>query len=157
MTFKGIVSYNSNNNTLNLPTSGVKGGDTYVVSSSRTGPNHGDYHAGDMIVAIRDQGAEEASYPSGVARYSDNLADTYGWYLVETGYDAVHESKLSVETRTFTAADTDQKADPIVKLTSHTGEALGSTRFTSASNNIEVNHTAAQDGVISFNLVWATF
>ena len=143
MTFKGTVSYKTGSTTeLNLPNGTevdaegnkilVQAGDTYVVSANLHDSNH-VYHAGDMLIAKADQKANDATY-------------TGGWEHVKTGYDVVHESKLSVA----------QNANKI-NLTSHVGSNLGSVEFTSSSSNIAISKTAGNTGTINFDLVWATF
>jgi hypothetical protein len=68
------------------------------------------------------------------------------WTHVKTGYDGVHESKLSV------ASGTGNK----IQLTSHVGVDLGSVSFESESTNIAVSKDTTS-GAIKFNLVWGTF
>lgn len=129
MTFKDTVSYKDGSSTeLNLPTTGVKGGDTYVVAANLFGTDH-PYHAGDMLIAKRDQKSDEQTYGG-------------GWQHVKTGYEAIHESKMTVENNT-------------VKLTSHVGADLGQVTFaTDATSNVAVS---TANNTVSINLVWATF
>ena len=72
MTFKGgIASYST------LPKTGVKGGDTYVLTA-----NDNTYTAGDMLIANADQG-EETEYAG-------------GWTHVKTGYIESHNDAFVV-------------------------------------------------------------
>lgn len=143
MTFKGTVSYKTGSTTeLNLPTGTevdadgnkilIQAGDTYVVSTNLHDTEH-EYHAGDMLIAKADQGADDATY-------------TGGWEHVKTGYDVAHESKLSVDNNTNK-----------INLTSHVGSNLGSVEFTSSSSNLVINKTSGNEGAINFDLVWTTF
>lgn len=75
------------------------------------------------------------------------------WVHVKTGYDGIHEAKLSVAADPAVGSPVGNK----VQLTSHVGTPLGSVKFVSDSTNIEITKTPGQDGVISFNLVWGTF
>lgn len=77
MTFKnGIASYSE------LPVTGVKGGDTYVLTA-----NDGIYTAGDMIIAKEDQGADDLTYGG-------------DWIHVKTGYIESHNDTFVVEGET---------------------------------------------------------
>lgn len=163
MTFKGAIGFKEDGETPDLP-SGAKAqgdeplihaGDTYVLSGSDLQNVSHDYHAGDMFIAGRDQTSEETIYPSGIVSVTTGgTLGANGWYHVKTGYDGIHESKLSV------VADADggvTKTGNKIALTSHVGTALGSVEFNTNSTNLAISKVAGNNGQINLNLVWATF
>lgn len=161
MTFKGAIGFMPNGISPNLPTGAkaanaapvINAGDTWVLSVNNENTT-GTYHAGDLFIAIRDQGAAETSYPSGIVAAGGNPGTSDGWYHVKTGYDGVHEAKLSV------VADQNSgttKTGNKIALTSHVGTALGSVEFTTSSTNIAIGKNPGENGSISINLVWSTF
>lgn len=132
MTFCGTT------NVTDLPLTGVKAGDTYVVASEVNDTQANKrYHAGDLMIAQADQG-EEAVYNG-------------GWAHVKTGYDSVHESRLSNDGTS-------------IKLTSHVDENLGSVAIATgntaatladdAKSNLVVSSVA---GTIYVDMVWGEF
>lgn len=127
MTFQKTVSaYNQ------LPTSGVKIGDTYVVSGNDGFVNGGvTYYPGDMIIA---SGTEDAN---GV------ITSGLTWNRVETGYNANLDPSMTV-------------ANNVVALAGKTGNDLGSVKFASKNDFLTVETDAAKS-TINFNLVWGEF
>lgn len=134
MRFMGPIYYDDIENDLNWPLSNVEAGDTYVVQTSGKMGEH-DYHAGDLIVAKRDQLEDEIIYPTGTD-------DDGGWIHVETGYNEATQSKLTA-------------SDNQVILTSHAGTELGAVTFETPSSNLEI--TTNENNTIQVSLVWATF
>jgi hypothetical protein len=123
MTYKGGVdSYSA------LPASGVKIGDTYVLTEK-----NGQYNPGDFFIASAEENSEE----NGV------ITGTVKWSHVKTGYDAKLESKLT-------------GADGKLLLTSHTGEEdgdLGTITFTAQGSAT----VAIADNQVTIGMAWGEF
>lgn len=128
MTYKGGVE-----STSGLPTSGVKVGDTYVVTNFFTMADTTAAYTGDMIIASGTEGND--GYIT---------SNTLTWTVVNTGYIQEHESKLTV-------------ADNTIALTSYTATAgsgdLGKIQL--KSDNLEISTSA--DGTVTLNAVWGSF
>lgn len=128
MKFKGSVGIAEDGSSLALPTTGVEAGWTYVVAAEKLTVDGVVYHAGDLVVADKDQG-EDAVYAG-------------GWTHVKTGYDAQHEATL--------AADGNA-----IKLTSHVGTDLGSVAISAkAGSNLVVENV---DGGLVLSMAWGEF
>lgn len=157
MTFMGAIGYKADGNTPLLPTTGVRCGDTYVLSAEST--NHA-YHPGDMLIALKDQ--TSSSYPGTIiASGSAASATAECWFHVKTGYEGNHEARMSVIADQTSGSTTTATGNKIA-LTSHVAPTntygdLGTVEFTSTNSNIAISKTAGQNGAINFNLVWATF
>lgn len=130
MTFKEteIKSYSD------LPTTGVQGGDTYVVTSRFDGKE-----VGDLLIAKRDQTP------------ADDLSTTAArrdfFIHVATGYSTFNDAKLAINSETGK-----------IELQSHLNEVLGTIAVNSASENITASISGSgSDGVININFVWGTF
>jgi len=128
MNFKeGIEEYGD------LPTTGVKVGDTYVVLNGFDqviGDESVRFNAGDLLVAT---GTEDAT--TGV------IGADLAWNHVRTGYVDAHEAHLT-------------GADNAIKLTSHLGADLGSVAFTSSNENLKV---AVAGNQVTLGLEWGSF
>lgn len=130
MTFKEpeIKSYND------LPTTGVNGGDTYVVTSRFDGKE-----VGDLLIAKRDQTA------------ADDLSTTAArrdfFIHVATGYSTFNDAKLAINSETGK-----------IELQSHLNEVLGTIAVNSTSENIITSISGTgSNGIINVNFVWSTF
>lgn len=130
MTFKEteIKSYSD------LPTTGVQGGDTYVVTS-----RFDSKEVGDLLIAKRDQTP------------ADDLSTTAArrdfFIHVATGYSTFNDAKLAINSETGK-----------IELQSHLNEVLGTIAVNSASENITASISGSgSDGVININFVWGTF
>ena len=117
-----------------LPTTGVQGGDTYVVTSRFDGKE-----VGDLLIAKRDQTP------------ADDLSTTAArrdfFIHVATGYSTFNDAKLAINSETGK-----------IELQSHLNEVLGTIAVNSASENITASISGSgSDGVININFVWGTF
>lgn len=131
MTFKGeVTGYDS------LPASGIKAGDTYVVTVA-FGNAETEPQRGDLLVAEHDQ-ADGATLPDASAK-----KDAFIW--VKTGYSTFNDPELIVE-------------DAKIKMKSHLGEVLGTVSVVSASENIVTNISGTgKDCTVNVSFVWGTF
>lgn len=130
MTFKEveIKSYSD------LPTTGIQGGDTYVVTSRFDGKE-----VGDLLIAKRDQTS------------ADDLNTTAArrdfFIHVATGYSTFNDAKLAINSETGK-----------IELQSHLNEVLGTVAVNSTSENIITSISGTgSNGVININFVWGTF
>ena len=125
MTYKGGVDGNTNK----LPTSNVKVGDTYVVTSAFNG-----YLPGDLLIAKGDEtGIGDA------AVITSNLS----WDRVVTGYDSYLENKLTAESN-------------VIQLKNYAGNVLPDGEVAFASKEGTITVTTA-DNTINFEMVWGSF
>lgn len=130
MTYKGGVDSASG-----LPTTGVKVGDTYVVTNFFTMADTAKTAAytGDMIIA---SGTEDTD--------GYITTGTLTWTVVNTGYIQEHEAKLTVANNT-------------IALTSYTADEgtgdLGKIQL--KSDNLEI--FTSSDGIVTLNAVWGSF
>ena len=123
MTYKGAVTASNQ-----LPTSNVKVGDTYVVSTA-----FGDYNAGDLLVAKGTEG-EDGIIASGLT-----------WDHVSTGYATTFDQTLEVEGGNNSA---------VITLNAYTGVPGTSVGIVSANEGLTVK---TEDNVITLNMVWGSF
>lgn len=131
MTFKGeMTGYND------LPASGNKAGDTYVVTTAfgnaDTAPQRGD------LLVVRADQADGSSFADANAK-----KDALIW--VQTGYSTFNDPELVVE-------------EAQIRMKSHLGEVLGTISVASASENITTSISGSgKDCTVNVNFVWGTF
>ena len=128
MTYK-----NSVNKFADLPTTGVKVGDTYVVATSFENGNV-TYQPGDMLVA---SGTETGTGLDAV------ITSGLTWNRVETGYNAELDPTMKL-------------ANNIVSLEGATGKDLGAVKFVSENEFLTIT-TDTSTNAIKFDLVWGSF
>mgnify|MGYP003288225327 CR=1 FL=1 len=131
MTFKGeVTGYDS------LPASGIKAGDTYVVTTA-FGNAESEPQIGDLLVASADQ--------ADGATLADAAAKKAFFIWVKTGYSTFNDPSLVVE-------------DAVIKMKSHLGEVLGTVAVASASENIVTSISGTgKDCTVNVSFVWGTF
>lgn len=115
-----------------LPISGVKVGDTYVVAT-KFSSNGITYNAGDMLIAT---GTEDLT--TGI------IGDDLAWNHVKTGYDVANEAHLT-------------GMDNAINLTSHLSDEagdLGKITFVDGGSGIKAT---VVDGVVTLTMEWGTF
>lgn len=113
-----------------LPTSGVKVGDTYVVTEA-----FGDYLPGDLLIA---KGTETGT--------GDDAVITSGltWEHVSTGYDAFLENKLEADNNT-------------INLLNYADSVIAGVAFTTdAANTVSISTNSAGDA-INLSIEWGSF
>ena len=157
MTFKGSIDKESD-----LPTTDVKLGDTYVLTTSII-PDGGttvSHAAGDLCVATGGTEGDGGVIASGLT-----------WTWVSTGYDEALNDALtttdSVDSGMKDIKDAEGKVvgseyqygQASISLNNFAGKPLGKTTIKSASKNIEIKTTGdrAENKTIEFNLTWDTF
>lgn len=139
MTFKGVVGGEGNDAA--LPTTEVKGGDTYKVGGIGTYADEGVSYVGDLLIAKRDQGADEAVYAG-------------GWYHVSSGYEDDYSERLVADDTSAT-----------VTLKNTVDKAHGAVQFKAAEDsNVEISMTSTYDeatksnsSVVTVGMVWGEF
>jgi hypothetical protein len=125
MTYKGAVD----GETKNLPTSGVKVGDTYVVTKA-----FGTYLPGDLLIATGTETGEgdDAVITSGLA-----------WDHVVTGYSSHLEPSMAADNNT-------------IQLKNYAGADLGGVTLTSGNaENLKIS--TVDEGEIKITLEWGSF
>ena len=131
MTFMGSVSsYND------IPASGNKAGDTYLVQNAFGGADT-DPQIGDLLVIEHDQDANST--------FADAAAKKAAVIWVKTGYSTFNDPKMMVE-------------DAKIKFKSHLNEVLGTVSVNSTSENIVASISGTdKDATINVSFVWGTF
>lgn len=153
MTYKGKIS-----DADELPTEGVRVGDTYIVSI--IDPTQ-QYITISGTLLDNSSGADENATTGDLAIASGDedqngiiAAGTLKWSIVNTGYIDAHESKLS-----FSQKDGENSAT--IDLKSYVGTSLGSIPIVSDSLQISVTYDALdlekQNPRLTFNNVWEEF
>ena len=113
-----------------LPTTGVKVGDTYVVTKA-----FGSYLPGDLLVA---KGTETGEGDAAV------ITSGLAWEHVSTGYDAFLENKLEVKNNT-------------INLLNYADNAISGVVFTTdAAKSVSISTNAAGDS-INLSIEWGSF
>lgn len=126
MDYKGGVAAKSE-----LPTTGVKIGDTYVLTQTSA-----DGHAGDLLIAAKKEGVEEGA---------DGFLPANGvtWNHVNTGYDASLVPQLGTNGNKIT-------------LTTFDGQdAKGHVEFVAAANSSATVEVTANK--VTIGMEWGTF
>ena len=131
MTFMGsVTSYND------IPASGNKAGDTYLVKNAFGGADT-DPQIGDLLVIEHDQDPNST--------FADAAAKKAAVIWIETGYSTFNDPKLMVE-------------DAKIKFKSHLNEVLGTVSVNSTSENIVASISGTdKDATINVSFVWGTF
>ena len=125
MTYKGAV----NGDTATLPTTGVKVGDTYVVTKAFS-----TYLPGDLLIATGTETGE-----------GDDAVITSGlkWDHVVTGYSSHLEPSMAAENNT-------------IQLKNYAGADLGGVALTSGNaENLKIS--TVDEGEIKITLEWGSF
>ena len=113
-----------------LPTTGVKVGDTYVVTKA-----FGSYLPGDLLVA---KGTETGEGDAAV------ITSGLTWEHVSTGYDAFLENKLEVENNT-------------INLLNYADSVISGVAFTTdAAKSVSISTNATGDA-INLSIEWGSF
>ena len=139
MKFMGVVGGEGNIDA--LPTSGVKGGDTYKVGEIDNYTGEGLSYVGDLLIAKRDQAEGETVYAG-------------GWFHVSSGYEDDYSER-------FVADD----ASATVTLKNTVDKAHGAVQFKAAKNsNVEISMSSTYDeatksnnSVVTVGMVWGEF
>ena len=139
MTFMGVVGGEGNNAA--LPTTEVKGGYTYKVGAIGTYADEGVSYVGDLLIAKRDQGADEAVYAG-------------GWYHVSSGYEDDYSERFVADDENAT-----------VKLMNTVDQAHGTVQFKADENsNVEISMVSTYDeatksnnSIVTVGMVWGEF
>ena len=139
MTFRGVVGGEGNNAA--LPTTEVKGGDTYKVGAIGTYADEGVSYVGDLLIAKRDQAADEAVYAG-------------GWYHVSSGYEDDYSERFVADDENAT-----------VKLMNTVDQAHGTVQFKADENsNVEISMVSTYDeatksnnSIVTVGMVWGEF
>lgn len=139
MKFMGVVGGEGNIDA--LPTSGVKGGDTYKVGAIGTYANESVSYVGDLLIAKRDQAADEAVYAG-------------GWFHVSSGYEDDYSERFVADDKNAT-----------VKLMNPVDQAHGTVQFKADENsNVEISMVSTYDeatksnnSIVTVGMVWGEF
>ena len=139
MKFEGVVG--GEGNLAALPTTGVKAGATYKVGAIGTYANNTLSYVGDLLIAKKDQAADETVYGG-------------GWYHVSSGYEDDYSERLVSDDTTAT-----------VTLKNYVNQAQGSIQFQQDENsNVVISMestydeaTRSNNSVVTVSMVWGTF
>jgi hypothetical protein len=139
MKFEGVVG--GEGNLAALPVTGVKGGATYKVGAIGNYADNTLSYVGDLLIAKRDQAADETVYNG-------------GWFHVSSGYEDDYSERFVSDDTTAT-----------VTLKNYVNQAQGSIQFQQDENsNVVISMestydeaTKSNNSVVTVSMAWGTF